>query len=31
MDPQALRDLIREIEMQGLEFEPDDNQPPRFH
>ena len=31
MDPQALRDLIREIEVQGLEFEPDDNQEPRYH
>jgi len=31
MDPQALRDLIREIEMQGCDYEHDDNQPPRLH
>jgi 3-methyl-2-oxobutanoate hydroxymethyltransferase len=31
MDPQSLRDLIREIEIQGLEFEPDDNQETRYH
>jgi len=31
MDPQALRDLIREIEIQGFDLEPDDNQETRFH
>ncbi len=31
MDPQALRDLIREIEIQGFELEPDDNQETRYH
>jgi 3-methyl-2-oxobutanoate hydroxymethyltransferase len=31
MDPQALRDLIQEIEIQGFEFEPDDNQETRYH
>jgi 3-methyl-2-oxobutanoate hydroxymethyltransferase len=31
MDPQALRDLIRRIEMESLDFEPEDNQPPRLH
>lgn len=31
MDPQALRDLIREIELDGFDFEPDDNQSTRLH
>ncbi len=31
MDPQALRDLIREIEVQGFELESDDNQETRYH
>jgi 3-methyl-2-oxobutanoate hydroxymethyltransferase len=31
MDPQALRELIREIELQGFEPEPDENQQTRFH
>jgi 3-methyl-2-oxobutanoate hydroxymethyltransferase len=31
MDPQALRDLIREIEMEGFEFEADESQSPRLH
>ncbi len=31
MDAQALRDLMREIELQGFEIESDDNQPTRLH
>lgn len=31
MDPQALRDLIREIEIQGFDLDADDNQGTRFH
>lgn len=31
MDPQALRDLIREIEIQGFELESDDSQETRYH
>jgi 3-methyl-2-oxobutanoate hydroxymethyltransferase len=31
MDPQAHRDLIREIELQGFEPELDENQETRFH
>jgi 3-methyl-2-oxobutanoate hydroxymethyltransferase len=31
MDPQVLRDLMREIEIQGFEPEPDDSQPQRLH
>ena len=31
MDPQAFRDLMREIEVQSFEIEPDENQEPRYH
>ncbi len=31
MDPQALRDLIQEIEIQGFEIEPDENQDTRYN
>lgn len=31
MDPQALRDLVREMEIQGFDFEPGESQPERFH
>jgi 3-methyl-2-oxobutanoate hydroxymethyltransferase len=31
MDPQALRDLIREIEVQGFDLESDDKQETRYH